>query len=291
MKTLIVGLGFGSLYKTLHAKLGHHVVTVDPRQGIADYGQIDDAINDHGYFDIAHICTPNFTHVSLASSIATDTSIVIVEKPGAANAKEWSTLVESFPDTRFMMSKNNMWRHNIVQMQAAAAAASVVKLNWINRDRIPGPGSWFTNKNLAYGGVSRDLMPHLLSLYISLNPNWYTDPITDHFISRNWSLDQLTSTEYGTIDAKGVYDVDDLAQINFTDKWILKADWRSLNKDQRNIECTLPDIKQIQFVLGLCPESAYESMIETAIANLSNNAFWDEQRKQDLWIHKVIDEL
>ena len=33
-------------------------------------------------------------------------------------------------------------------------------------------GSWFTTRKLAFGGVSRDLMPHLLSLYVAMNPHW-----------------------------------------------------------------------------------------------------------------------
>ena len=63
-----------------------------------------------------------------------------------------------------MMTKNNQYRENITEMaEAADPKKGVTRINWINDNRVPS-GSWFTNKELAFGGVSRDLMPNLLSL-------------------------------------------------------------------------------------------------------------------------------
>lgn len=290
MKVLIVGMGFGNLYKSVHTDLGNDIVTVDTN-GKADYANIDDAIRENSAFDVAHICTPNFTHIKIARKIAPGCDIVIIEKPGAANADAWEQLVKDYPSTRFMMSKNNMWRSNIQEMHHYSQHANLIRINWINKDRVPNPGTWFTTKSLAYGGVSRDLMPHLLSLYIALNPNWQTDELTHHGLTQFWTLDQLTKTDYGTVDANGTYDVDDIAQINFSNNWVLTANWRNLIEDRRNIEFVMPGDRMTTFELGLCPESAYKAMVEDAINNRDNDEFWSNQYKQDLWIHATIDKL
>jgi predicted dehydrogenase len=285
MKVLIVGMGFGNLYKAVHKELGHEVVTVDTN-GSAAYTNVDDALRVHTKFDVVHICTPNFTHVKLARKVAFNSKIVIVEKPGAANALAWKQLVDDYPKTRFMMSKNNMWRDNIVDMQIAAAASDKIEITWVNKDRVPNPGSWFTNKSLAYGGVSRDLMPHLLSLYIALNPEWVHTPITNNSMGQVWSLEDLSNSDYGSVDPNGVYDVDDHATVWFDNRWILHANWRDDNADDRSVK-----FDKQEFELGLCPESAYKAMIVDAINNKDNDEFWATQYSQDIWIHTIIDTL
>jgi predicted dehydrogenase len=284
MKILIVGMGFGNLYKAIHEELGHEVVTVDTN-GKADYLYVGDAGAD-GPYDMAHICTPNYTHELVARVIAPFCEIVVVEKPGVENALAWSRLVKENPKTRFMMSKNNMWRDNIAEMYDAAEQSGFVRLHWINKDRVPNPGSWFTTKSLAYGGISRDLMPHLLSLYIALNPNWISDTVVESDYEQRWTLDDMTNTDYGKIAVDGEYDVDDYAMVSFGDKWLLLADWRDTERDRRTIEC---DGKT--FELGLCPESAYKAMIQDALVNVGNEKFWETQYSQDIWIHTIIDTL
>ena len=285
MKVLIIGMGFGNLYKAVHMELGHQVITVDTN-GTADYTNVDDVIREHKFFDVVHVCTPNFTHVKLARKVAYNSKIVIVEKPGAANALAWKQLVEDYPRTRFMMSKNNMWRDNIRDMELSADTSKKIYINWLNEDRIPNPGSWFTTKDLAYGGVSRDLMPHLLSLYIALNPNWISDTVTYNYKGQHHKLEQLTSSDYGTVNHDGVYDVDDVAIVAFAERWFLTSNWKSGHPDQRNIECD-----DQTFELGLCPESAYKAMVVDAINNLANDEFWATQYSQDIWIHSIIDQL
>jgi len=290
MKVLIVGMGFGNLYKSVHTDLGNDIVTVDIN-GTADYANIDDAIRENSAFDVAHICTPNFTHIKIARKIAPACHIIVIEKPGVATAEAWQQLVQDYPSTRFMMSKNNMWRSNIQEMQHYAQHANLIRINWINKDRVPNPGTWFTTKSLAYGGVSRDLMPHLLSLYIALNPQWKTEATTRMSMNRKWDLADLTNTDYGSVKQDGIYDVDDVCNINFTDRWMLTADWRDTINDRRNIEFVMPGDKMTVFELGLCPESAYKAMVQDAINNVDNDEFWTTQYSQDIWIHTIIDAL
>lgn len=292
MKSLIVGMGIGQLYKSVLTQLGHEVCTVDTdiNKG-ADFPSIAPAILMNGNFDTVHICTPNFTHLELAIKLAPISKIIFIEKPGLINRNEWAKLCKRFPRTRFMMVKNNMWRENITELQAKAKVAKNVDIEWIRRNCIPSPGSWFTTRKLAFGGVSRDLMPHLLSLYIALNPDWRIDPLNGVASLQNWLLEDIESTDYGTVYPDGTYDVDDQCNIGFTNKWYLRANWRSMDTERSAITFINQDNSRDVFELGWCPEEAYLNMIKDAIENLNNDEYWKVQLEIDLWIHERIENL
>lgn len=282
MRALIVGTGFGkAVYYNIYQKLGWNITTVDIADPDADFDNIDKV----GYgADVAHICTPNFTHYELACKAAKRSSVVFVEKPGVANSEQWQQLLDDNPNTRITMVKNNQYRANINDMYKAATTGDVY-INWINRNRIPNAGSWFTNKELAFGGVSRDLMPHLLSIYQILNPNWKETNMGEREARQRWTLDSVTDTDYGTVNKDGIYNVDDFCYITY-DRFKLSANWRSDSNDNISVTTT-----SNVFELGLCPEEAYERMIETARLNLLNDAFWKEQEEMDLWIHQQLEAL
>ena len=293
MKTsLVVGMGIGNLYNTVLNHLGHGVVTVDSDPNkVADFLSVDAAIVVCRMFDTVHICTPNFTHLELARKLAPVSKIVFIEKPGVATADEWRQLCKDYPKTRFMMVKNNMWRSNIAELAASASHAKTVNIRWIRKNCIPSPGSWFTTRNLAYGGVSRDLMPHLLSLYIAMNPDWSQDQVNGRSSIMAWTLKNIDSTEYGTVNPNGIYDVDDKCHIDFGNKWSCHANWRSMDKEDSSIEFIFQDNSKERFELGWCPEEAYYNMIVDAMDNVDNKEFWNIQLDQDLWIHKQIEAL
>ena len=291
-RSLVVGMGIGQLYKTVLEKLGHEVVTVD--QDIskgANFPSVQPAAIAYGFFDTVHICTPNFTHASIARQIAPYAKIVFIEKPGVSTSTAWSNVLLSNPQTRFMMVKNNMWRSNIADLKELAGKAKTVKIRWIRKNCIPSPGSWFTTKELAFGGVSRDLMPHLLSLYIAMNPEWRRELVNGSTAMACWELKDIDSTEYGTINPNGIYDVDDMCVINFGDKWKCAANWRSIDEEDSSIEFIMPDNSIERFELGWCPEEAYYNMIKDAVDNLENMEFWKDQLTKDLWIHQQIENL
>lgn len=289
MKSLIIGMGIGELYKSVLTELGHEVITVDqdPSKG-ADFYDYGFAFAAHGRFDTVHICTPNYTHLNLARHAAIHkTGIVFVEKPGVPDAELWRAMVTDFmPTTRFMMVKNNQWRDNIKDMQDHYKTANVIKLNWINKNRVPRPGSWFTNKEYAFGGVSRDLLPHLLSLMMAIEPGYRNINWTFKQVWQRWTLDELKDSDYGDVVTDGVYNVDDSVELegSLGDKrWIIRANWRSNTHDDVAIY-----FDEYKIPLGLCPEYAYKNMIQEAIHNQSDNNYWLNQFEQDLWIHKKI---
>lgn len=293
MKSIVVGLGIGNLYKSVLENLNIDVLTVDKdsdkKPDNVDLGKalLQHELSISGPFITGHVCTPNFTHHNVAHDIAPYCKIVFVEKPGVRTATDWQLLVDQNPDTKFILVKNNMWRDNINELCKHAKQAESVELNWINKDRVPSPGSWFTTKELAFGGVSRDLMPHLLSLYMAFDDNWRTEEPTQALAHRRYNLQELSSTDYGEVNTNGVYNVDDLCKFSIN-KYKLTADWRDTQSDKRNIIFSNPDYK---FELGLCPEQAYENMVKDCIQNIDNKDFWQDQLEKDLWIHKQIENL
>lgn len=285
-------MGIGNLYQAELEKLGYQTVTVDANPAKqANFTCIADAKSVHGTFETAHICTPNSTHYELAQQAGLCADIVFIEKPGVKNSLEFKMLDHT--STRYMMVKNNQWRDNIVELQDLAHKSREVRLNWINNDRVPNPGTWFTTKHQAFGGVSRDLMPHLLSLYTAFNSNYHTTQPSKFETKTNWQLSDLTRSDYGTVNAQGTYDVDDYCSLVFenTKLWKLTADWRSLKGDQRNIEFVMQDGSVETFELGLCPEQAYQNMIADAVKNIDNDAYWHVQLANDIWIHNILEKL
>lgn len=291
-RSLVIGMGIGNLYKDVLTKLGHEVVTVDPdiSKG-ANFPDIRPALLVGNWFDTVHICTPNFTHKSIAEQISPYARIVFIEKPGFETSEDWFNMVKLRPFTRFMMVKNNMWRTNISELRELATKAKTVNIRWIRRNCIPHPGSWFTTKEKAFGGVSRDLMPHLLSLYVAMNPKWNNELVNGQSAIMNWELKDIDSTDYGVINYNGIYNVDDKCTINFGNKWKLEANWRSMDKEDSSIEFIMQDNTIERFELGWCPEEAYSNMITNAIENLDNHQFWRDQISIDTWIHERVENL
>jgi predicted dehydrogenase len=295
MKTLVIGLGMGQLYVKVLKELGHEVYTVDPDQTkSATFTNLSTALSAHPVLDAVFICTPNHTHDSIAQTVASHSGIVFVEKPGVLNSKRWQSLQLTYPNAKFIMMKNNMWRTVEEEMRIRIDDAEEIHINWINRNRVPAPGSWFTTKKLSFGGVSRDLMPHLLSMFIWLNPDTYSQyQIVSSNRKQNWKLSDLTDTEYGAVNLDGTYDVDDWAEIVFNNgikTFKLTADWRSMDKDDRALHCYKREKLIKSFELGLCPESAYAAMIQDVFNNINHEEFWNQHKQYDVWIHNLIND-
>lgn len=286
-KALVVGMGIGQLYQKVFTELKYDVETVDIKLK-ATYKDIADV---NGNYDVAVICTPNFTHEIIARTIANKCKIVLIEKPGLQDSKCWQCLVEDFPNTRFMMVKNNQYRTEIEEYKRLTGLSSRVQAVWSSNDRIPFPGSWFTTKEKAFGGVSRDLLPHLLSYYTVLSDYKKGTKLFGHAVQRH-QLKNITRTDYGIVDPNGTYDVDDFAELEFKNTdcfWVLSANWKG-GVDDIYLNFVTQD-GGVKHRLGLCPEEAYKKMIETAVKNIDEDTFWTDQYDQDIWIHQQIEKL
>ena len=93
---LVVGLGIGQLYVQQLSALGYTVTTVDsnPTKN-PNFTSLTDALTQ--VYDVAHVCTPNFTHYALACKIAPFAKILFVEKPGCKTLDKWTQLCSLFP--------------------------------------------------------------------------------------------------------------------------------------------------------------------------------------------------
>lgn len=293
-KALVIGLGMGQQYVLWFNELGYTVYSldVDPSRG-ANYTSHADVIKDHPQLDVVYVGTPNWTHEPIARQFASHCNLLLIEKPGVKDSSAWSKLISDFPNIRIMMVKNNQYRTEIKKFKQLIEKSEQVYVRWNHVNRIPHPGSWFTTKSRAFGGVSRDLLPHMLSYYCALT-DYKQGTRIKAIATKNHELENIHSTDYGTINPNGTYDVDDFAHLEFKNKnttWILIASWKiNIEQDDSSISFNIKN-SDVRHELGLCPGSAYKMMIKNAVNNLNNNEFWKEQLAQDLWIHEQMENL
>ena len=280
-KALVIGLGMGQQYASWLKSLNYKVYTVDvDASKAADYTDVAVALKDHPVVDIVYIGTPNWTHEPIAKQVAPHSRLVVIEKPGVQYSSNWQQLTTAYPSTRIMMVRNNQFRTEMSGFQKLAKLSKQVNICWSRKDGVPG-APWFIDKSKAFGGVSRDLMPHLLSIYTALT---------------NYKNGNKL---YAYSEDKNNTGIDDFCEIEFSNnaKWILTASWKNNNDNEFYIEFDL-GIEVVRFELGDymtafggCPAGPYMSMLKIAMENLNNTEYWQEQLEQDLWIHKQIENL
>lgn len=281
-KALVVGLGMGQQYKNWLTDLDYDVVTVDADNSKgADFLDVASALTAHPCFNIVYIGTPNWTHESIARAVANHTRLLIVEKPGLSTAEAWFNLIKDYPNTRIMMVKNNQHRVEMSGYKALASASNSIKICWSRKDGIP-TSPWFTDKSKAFGGVGRDLMPHLLSFYSEIAS-----------AAAGIQSSSVSSDNNNT----GIDDYASLTYNNTGVNWVLESSWKNNINDEFYIEFLI-GYKTFKFELGDymtafggCPAGPYISMIKTAVENLNDDQYWTQQMNQDIWIHQQIENL
>ena len=288
MKAILVGLGgIGrNVYYPQLVNLGFDVVTVDLYDTNADYNNVTDA---PGKYEVGIVCTPNHSHELIATQLAKKCKVVLVEKPGLPSKDMWSALCEEHPKTKFIMCKNNMYRNNLGAVQKWRDSDEKplrIEVNWLNKNRVPNPGGWSTNRKQAWGGVALDLFPHLYTQLINITP---LDSLErgGHSMAQQWQLsDLMDGSDYGNINLDGVYNVCDYAE----ESWImngvtpitLRASWKA-GYDDQSIRIITADSEYV-WHFGLCPDYAYGEMIHKAMTEDYNmHRYFDE------WIHKQLE--
>ena len=284
MKALLAGYGgIGSnVYYPELKKLGYEVDILDSNVSDVSYKDVSEISEA---YDLAVICTPNFTHGPIAEHLATTgTKRIFVDKPGVVDSWEWSRLRYRYVDTTFHLVKNNLYRDSYGEVLNFMKTKEVigVDINWVNGNRIPNPGSWFTTKSLAFGGVSRDLMPHLYCFAVKL----FGEDICKKSIFRQssyqrWNMRTISSTDYGTVNVGGIYNVDDIASAATVIEGVsvkMYASWKE-GFDKQSITLYFKDGTTYEWVFGLCPAEAYGKML----------ADTDDSFLLDLEIHKFLE--
>lgn len=281
-KVLVAGLGIGRLYKKILSGPEYIVETFDINSSLNPTYDSLEKIPNNNYYDLIIICTPNYTHESIYLKLQQRGRKFLIEKPGFSSYENWQKY-----DNIYLV-KNNMYRDILSEIKLNIKSPHVyeVKIKWINKNRIPNPGSWFTQKDKSYGGVSMDLIPHLLSIYAGLSDELNFPRLIKKVQSH--TLDSLKNTDYGKIEKDGYYNVDDFCHMQIVDtqtNFILTADWKSDGEDFIGVELmtrNMPYFRKYDF--GLCPEEEYLKMINDIL--FETNII--DHKKVDKFIHLNI---
>lgn len=293
MKAVLVGMGgIGkNVYLPELERIGFDVYTVDRAKGRADYESIFDLPNRT--YELGVVATPNFTHYEVASQLSALTNRIFVDKPGVGSYREWQALKTSHPSAEFTLIKNNLYRNSLTGLTEYFKSGQVesIELLWMNKNRIPNPGSWFTNEETAFGGVAHDLFPHLYCfLYMICNKiDLSLVAPESHNSFQRWNLSKITNTDYGVVDPKGKYNVCDYAEdflsvlhMDAEFPVTLRASWKE-GYDEQSVRLNLKDGTSVKYEFGLCPAEAYGRMFEDA---LLREAYTRQQHEDlDRFIH------
>lgn len=299
---IVVGIGgIGmNVYIPQLEKLGYHVTTVDPNLP-SNYNTVNEVPKTSRY-DVAIVCCPNVHHLNAVLELTDVCETILVEKPGLANTEAWERTIDRFPNHKIVMVKNNLYRDHVNQYASLSDIENIssVEFNWLNKNRIPNPGGWFTNKEQAFGGVTHDLFPHLYCLmYAFFSFKDFKDIIPDVYKLQRWNLNNINKvTNYGVINKDGVYNVCDYAEAHYllardNDEPLpitLRASWKE-GRDDQAIHIHYKNGGSTKFEFGLCPDYAYGRMIDDTV----NEKFMGEPMKQweeldlDWWIHTQLE--
>lgn len=305
MKALVVGLGIGQVYVEQLTQRGFEVITVDsnPNKN-ADYQTIQEIPADLK-FEISIIATPNFLHFGMANQIAPRSNVVLVEKPGFRNVSELQEMKKRYPKTCFFVVKNNLFRDDLTEFIKSICenwnSYYRVDIRWENTKRIPSPGGWFTNKKFSWGGVHRDLMPHLINELQVFCSNLFETkliPGRAHCLrGQRYTLEEARNlSEYGEINlnSDAVYDVDDWAAILFSHQGVgivVYADWATQKDSFIGVRAFKNNGDIEEFELGLCPNECYGLMIDHMLEATHNQIIrlWHEHI--DLEMHQMLEKF
>lgn len=306
MKAIVVG--YGGIGKNTYVpqleKLGYSVDVVDPYAIFAEYQDVKHVPKSNKY-DVAIICCPNNYHLEAILELTDVCNTIMVEKPGVANTKAWLNLLHKFPNHKIVLVKNNLYRKNIETFESLIndiEDVAKVDINWLNKDRIPSPGSWFTDKSKAFGGVTHDLFPHLYCfMFMLFSFHIYKNVLPKTFKMQRWNLNNISgSTDYGEVNLGGTYDVCDYAEAHYLlprDESeplpvTLRASWKE-GYDDQGIHVYYKDGGHCYQPFGFCPNEAYGEMIKATVEGrfMQHYEFTWVEQDFDKWIHAHLEQF
>lgn len=146
----------------------------------------------HEELDLVSVCTPNFSHEEITVQALMNGIHVHCEKPLAVDAAAAKRIVEAKNKSGklVMVGLNNRFTKEAVTLKKFIDAGYLgeiyqAKAGWTRRSGIPGRGTWFTNKELAGGGVMIDLGVHYLDLALYMmglpQPAYVSGATYQHF--------------------------------------------------------------------------------------------------------------
>lgn len=124
------------------------------------------------------LATPNYTHKDFILKTIRQGKWILCEKPFVLNRKEMLEIIKEAGDDRKLLVPAfvNRFRYDICHFREEIKTIGnirCIEAKWIRRNGIPRPGTWFTNKSLAGGGVLIDLGPHIIDICLYLIHDTY----------------------------------------------------------------------------------------------------------------------
>ncbi|MCP4656358.1 MAG: Gfo/Idh/MocA family oxidoreductase [bacterium] len=121
--------------------------------------------------DLVVVATPNATHAALVRRALEAGRTVLSEKPLATNRAEVEGLL--FAGNRLHVSSPFRFREDYGALLERVRAGDLgqihrIRAEWVRSKGIPRPGSWYTDRRRAGGGVLADLGAHVLDLTLLL---------------------------------------------------------------------------------------------------------------------------
>ncbi len=121
--------------------------------------------------DAVVIATPNAFHVQYTIEALKRGIHVLCEKPAAFHESEIEQIREILQtgEVVYVPGFVNRWREDVqkfYQMVQEERVGKILKMEagWLRRAGVPRPGTWFTNRELAGGGVLTDLGSHIVDI-------------------------------------------------------------------------------------------------------------------------------
>ncbi len=138
--------------------------------GAETYDSHEDLIQNEAV-DAVVVTTPNKFHEPISSEALRAGKHVLVEKPLAHTLESAEQLVETADAASgiCMVGFHNRHAASMAMFDAHKAQGTFgdlthVEANYLRRRGVPGPGSWFTNADLAGGGALLDIGVHAIDL-------------------------------------------------------------------------------------------------------------------------------
>lgn len=167
--------------------------------------------------DAVVVALPNHLHAPVAIEALKARKHVLLEKPMAMNAKEAAKVIDvakTMKRTLMVAQSLRFNRHTQIARLAIERGdlgeVYHVRTFWLRRAGIPRIGSWFTQKQLAGGGVLSDLGVHLVDTALHLMKEFDVASVTAQTAAKfgNRGLGEM---EWGRseIDPKRPFDVED----------------------------------------------------------------------------------
>lgn len=140
--------------------------------------------------DCIIIAVPNYLHQELSVRALKAGKHVLCEKPVVLSEQEFRTVSAASEKYQniFMPGFVSRFREDMRLLLQWASEERLGKIQsiqagWVRRSGIPRPGSWFTIKQMAGGGVLSDLGPHVLDICLMIAGETLLDHTFDpHFL-------------------------------------------------------------------------------------------------------------